>query len=95
MKPMLFPRNAALCLAVKSRRVRVGDGELAACRLVEAADQVQKRRLAAPRRPDEGDEGGGFDLEADLLKRRDASPRPSDSLSEYFAPLSVPWCFSL
>ena len=48
-----------------------GDDDLAGGRAVDAAQQVEQGRLAAPRLADDGDELGGVDLEVDVAQRRE------------------------
>src|SRR4029079_2380912 len=49
------------------------DGDPAAGRLDQVADDAQERRLAAPGRPDQRDELALLDLEVDVLERDGAA----------------------
>ena len=52
---------------LESRDVLAADDDAAGGRLLEAGDHAQHRRLAAARRPEEGDELAALDVEVEVL----------------------------
>jgi hypothetical protein len=56
------------------RDLPAGDGDPSRIGGLESRDQAQGRRLAAARRPQQGDELGLSGLEADLVDGADAAP---------------------
>ncbi len=77
--PTFRPRQTASCSSLELVDLLAVDRHRARRRTVDAGDHVHDRRLAAPRRADDGDHLAGVDREVDAAKRRVLElPRPVD-----------------
>ena len=68
-EPDVLPPQARTAVLVLAGERHPCQHDLAARRRVDAGDQLQQRRLPAPRRPDDRHELAGGDLEVDAAER--------------------------
>ena len=66
--PTFSPRSFARWSSLKAVEIGVVEEHLTARRRIETGEQAEQRRLAASRRPDDGDEGALRDGERDVAQ---------------------------